>query len=517
MQNGPSLLRGFGQQLSASTPSVATLLIPLRPLLSTKNEFVWTPEANQAFVDVKRALTTSPLLSYFDPSRPTRVCTDASRQGVGFALQQWSGDSWVLVQAGSRFLTDAESRYAIIELELLAVTWAIHKCTIFLAGFPHFAVVTDHHPLVSILNNHRLDEIVNPRLQRLKTKVMAYNFTAEWVKGALHYVPDALSRYPVSPPLPHEALAERDTEDELVASLAEVRAVTGEREQESGRLQDLRIYAREDHAYQQLVHYVLDGFPEHRGQLPDECKPFWGVRSHLSVDDGLIVYGCRLVIPHKMRRQVLMQLHESHQGSVRTKQRAGLTVYWPGMDNDIDNVISSCSICQRHLPSHPPEPIISKPRPARPFQEVAIDFCSYAGQNFLVMVDCHTDWPDIIAMGSNTTSSRLITALKQAFCRSGAPDIVWSDQGPQLTSKLFQDFARDWGFRHLTSTPTYPQSNGKVEATVKSMKKLIEAAWTRSQLDEGKLARSQLQYRNTPCRRDCLSPAQNSSAIPSRT
>ena len=73
----------------------------------------------------------------------------------------------ILIQAGSRFLTDAESRYAIIELELLAISWTIIKCKMFLADLPHFRVITDHHPLIPILNSHRLDEIENPRLQRL--------------------------------------------------------------------------------------------------------------------------------------------------------------------------------------------------------------------------------------------------------------------------------------------------------------------------------------------------------------
>ncbi len=126
----------------------------------------------------------------------------------------------------------------------------------------------------------------------------------------------------------------------------------------------------------------------------------------------------------------------------------------------------------------------------------------------LILVDCCSDWPDIIHMGHNTTTPRLITAFKKAFCRSGAPDVVWSNQGPQFTSKTFQDFSREWGFQHITSSPTHPQSNGKIEATVKSMKKLIQASWTGNSLDESKLARVLLQYRNTPSRRDGRSPAQ---------
>lgn len=107
---------GLVNQLSASTDSVATLQAPLRPLLSTKNDFVWSAEHDQAFSAAKESLTVASTLSFFDASKPTRVCTDASQQGLGFVLQQRTGnDTWTLVQAGSRFLTDTESRYAIIE------------------------------------------------------------------------------------------------------------------------------------------------------------------------------------------------------------------------------------------------------------------------------------------------------------------------------------------------------------------------------------------------------------------
>ena len=89
--------------------------------------------------------------------------------------------------------------------------------------------------------------------------------------------------------------------------------------------------------------------------------------------DDFVIYGCRLVIPNRLRPGILKELHESHQGIVRTKQRAQLAVYWPGIDNDIENVISSCVQCQACLPSHPQEPIVLKPVPERPFQELAVD------------------------------------------------------------------------------------------------------------------------------------------------
>ena len=125
---------------------------------------------------------------------------------------------------------------------------------------------------------------------------MGYHFTAQWVKGAVNGIADTLSRYPTSDPAPQEMLAEQDS-DEVETSIAAIRAVVSS-PHESLRLQDLRKHTEEDHTYQQLLHYIRDGFPDHRSQLPDEC---WRVRDQLSVDD---VYGCRLVIPSSMRKQV---------------------------------------------------------------------------------------------------------------------------------------------------------------------------------------------------------------------
>ena len=165
-------------------------------------------------------------------------------------------------------------------------------------------------------------------------------------------------------------------------------------------------------------------------------------------------------------------------------------------------------MCQDTLPANPPEPLVIKPLPSRPFQEVAGDFCSFASHQYLILVDCYSDWPDITIIGSNTTTAALTATLRASFCRTGVPHIFWSDQGPQFTSKAFKDFAMSWEFQHMTSSPEYPQSNGKAEATVKSMKKLIRAAWTGRSLDMNYLARALLQYRNTPSRKDGLSPAQ---------
>ena len=509
---------GLANQLSGSSDQVAPALTPLKGLLSSKNAFTWTENHDVAFEQAKNVLTTAPTLAFYDMNKPTRLCTDASRHGLGFVLQQEQSDGhWALIQAGSRFLTDTETRYAVIELEMLAVTWAVGKCRIFLAGLPtRFTVITDHRPLIPILNSYRLDEIENLRLQRLRTRIMPYQFVAEWRKGSKNDAPDALSRFPVSEPTPAEEHAEFDigthngTHDiEPAPTIAAARALAVGPQPLNASLKDLQHHAREDETYQELKELILNGFPETKAQLSEKLRPFWSVRHNLSIEDDFILYGCRLYIPTTQRPDILRRLHDSHQGLVRTKERARLIVYWPGLDHDITLTVNGCKRCQDDLPSHGKEPLIQKPRPERPFQEIAIDFAEHGGCSFLIMVDCLTDWPTFEVMYKNSTVPAMLAKLRQAFCRTAVPDIIWSDGGPQFTSRAFRDFCTQWGITSKISTAYYPQSNGKAESAVKSVKKIIKRYWNGRHLDEDGVCKAMLQYKNTPSRRDGLSPAQS--------
>ena len=162
----------------------------------------------------------------FDINKPTRLCTDASRQGLGFILQQNDDEKWILIQAYSCLLSEAETRYTVIELEILAVSWAVMKCRLFLAGLQHFDIIIDHNPLISILNTYRLDEIKNPRLQCLKTRIMGYNFTAQWKRGSDHHAPETLLRHPTRDPCNEDTIAESDSQLVPEVSISEIRSVS---------------------------------------------------------------------------------------------------------------------------------------------------------------------------------------------------------------------------------------------------------------------------------------------------
>ena len=233
------------------------------------------------FEEVKRNLSAPPLIQPFDRLSDTYLHTDASRNGLGFALLQRRPDSSLTaIQYGSRFVTEAESRYAITELEMLAVTWAINKCRLYLAGLPDFTVVVDHRPLVPILNSKGLDAIENPRLLRLKQKLLSYSFHTEWVQGKLHTIPDVLSRFPVSAPTDDDLELDAELNSELEVRVNTV--VTDFRHDNAMDntrdflLEDLEKAARTDPQYSELVRLInQEKFPPNASQLSYATQPYF--------------------------------------------------------------------------------------------------------------------------------------------------------------------------------------------------------------------------------------------------
>ena len=214
---------------------------------------------------------------------------------------------------------------------------------------------------------------------------MPYNFTAHWQKGVLHNAPDALSRHTISDPTSVDKLAEHQQQHPCQIAALQQR-------------QELNL----------KLQNVLEA-------AETNIKPFWHVCHDLTLDNDCIMFGCRLFIPDALRRRILCCLHESHQGISRTKKRARLAVYWPGIDRDIENVIAACKDCQHELPSLPKEPITSHIQPERPFQHLAGDFAQCYGQNYLVMTDCFSDWPSMQLMRQDNTARSLVPASSELF------------------------------------------------------------------------------------------------------
>ncbi len=261
--------------------------------------------------------------------------TDASiKHGMGYALLQRHGTIWKLVECNSRWCTDPETRYAIVELELAAVEWAVRKCRLFLLGLPKFTLLVDLQPLVSILDRKTLDMVDNPKLQRLKERLSPFVFTTIWRKGKDHSIPDALSRAPVSQPSEEDDAVNADiTSHARHCIVRRIQSVSDEEAPENAPylrdplLDNLRSIAAADTAYDELIQAISNGFPSERRHTSANVRQFWAIRMDLSIDDGLVLYNGRIVVPQAARREILQKLHSSHQGITRTKRRARQALY----------------------------------------------------------------------------------------------------------------------------------------------------------------------------------------------
>ena len=123
------------------------------------------------------------VVTHFDPKLPVTVLTDAFRRfGLGYAMGHFIDGQFKLVTCGSKSLTPTQQRYSTIELECLAVHFAVSKCSFYLKGSENFTVATDHRPLEGIFRKD-LFEIPNPKLQRIQEKLVEYNMTVKMGSG----------------------------------------------------------------------------------------------------------------------------------------------------------------------------------------------------------------------------------------------------------------------------------------------------------------------------------------------
>ena len=206
-------------QLGKFSPNIAEFSQPLRELLSDKKAWLWTPVQDKAFVKLKQELTSPNILALYDPNADTIVSADASSHELGAVLLQKLNDQWYPVAYASRSMTDTESRYAQIEKEALAATWACEKFATYIQG-KTITLETDHKPLVPLLSHKPLDSLP-PRVVRFRLRLMRFDYIIKHVPGKSLHTADTLSRAPLKHPVDcNEQLEIQDVEYHIATVIA---------------------------------------------------------------------------------------------------------------------------------------------------------------------------------------------------------------------------------------------------------------------------------------------------------
>ncbi|XP_046846780.1 uncharacterized protein K02A2.6-like [Xenia sp. Carnegie-2017] len=312
-------------------------------------------------------------------------------------------------------------------------------------------------------------------------QLQSYDINLVYKKQSEMYIADALSRaFP--PEIVHE-------EFEDIASERFIHLMSSKSYVTDRKLQAIKDEIRKDKTMQLLILILT------------ELKPYYPYREELTTDDGLIYKSHNILIPPTLQADTLQKLHQSHQGTEKTKRLARESIFWPGMNAQIEELVSNCSTCQYYANANQREPLHPHDISSRPWQKIGSDLFDWNGKPHRIVVDYYSRYPKVAEL-QDTKAQTVINKTKSIFSRHGIPETVVSDNGPQYSSEEYRQCAKDFNFCHNTISPRYPQSGGLHENTVQTMKNILRKC--KANGEDPYLAL--LDYRKTPI--NGVTPAQ---------
>lgn len=345
-KTGVLRIMGMVSFIGKFIPNLTAKTSCIQELLHRDCEFKWTVKHEHEWQKLKNTLTTAPVLSFYDHTKRIKVSTDASKDGFGAVLLQAEGEHWKPVAYASRAMTKSECRYAQIEKECLGLAYRLERFHSYVYGLPSFTVETDHRPLVAIIKKN-LNEM-SPQIQRLMMKMQRYDFELIYTPGKHLVLADALSRATTGNSV-------SATDEDIQCHVNMVSATLPVSDTKSRQIDEATA---KDAELQHVMRNMDEGWPV------GSCPQFYHVRGELSTVDGLRLKKGRIIIPQALRMDMLHRIHEGHLGIEKCKRRARETVFWPGLNKDIEALISKCETCQKHRNKQSKEPMVVAEVPA---------------------------------------------------------------------------------------------------------------------------------------------------------
>ena len=482
-------------------PQLSTLLAPLYSLLQKNKQWTWGVEQEKAFLEAKAQLTSPRILAHYDPEKELVLSCDASPYGVGAVLSHRMDDgSERPIAFASRSLAPAEKRYAQLDKEALAIVFGVKKFNQYLLG-RKFTILSDHKPLEHLLNETRpVPPLASARIKRWALILGAYDYTIQYKPGTDHANADLLSCLPL--PDPPKKIP-KPAEMVLLMETLDSSPVTA---------RQVKTWTDRDPLLSKVRSLTQQGWTP---QTDEQLKPYQKRKEELSVQDGCVLCGSRVIVPETGREKILRILHDGHPGVSRMKGIARSVVWWPGIDADIEKKVKNCIECQVNQKSPAPAPLHMWEWPTRPWNRLHIDYAGpFMGKMFLVVVDAYSKWLDVQVV-SSATSQNTITVLRSLFATHGLPELIVSDNGTVFTSEQFRDFLKKNGIRHITSAPYHPSTNGLAERAVQTFKMSMKKSKPGDITTQ--LARFLFHYRTTPHSTTGVTPAELLMGRPLRT
>ena len=464
-------------------PNAATILAPLNDLLRKDAKWKWAEKCQKSFELAKQTLTSSDVLMHYNPDLPICMAGDASAYGIGAVIAHVLPDGTERpVAFASRTLTSSEKNYAQVEKEALSLIFGVKRFHSYLYG-RSFTIVTDHKPLTAILGPKKgIPPLAAARLQRWSWILSAYHYEIEFRPTGDHGNADGFSRLPLSDVPPEET-----NNDSKIFNISQMEALPV-------TVRQLRAATHSDRILSKVYRYTKGSWPH---QVPQYLRPFSDRRNELTVEEGCLLWGIRVIIPHRLRDQLMEELHKDHPGVTRMKSVARSYMWWPGLDKDLEQLAKSCQSCQAVKGAPPAAPLHPWIWPSKPWQRVHLDFAGpFQGVMFLVCVDAYSKWPEVRVM-TTTTVSKTLNVLREWFSVHGIPEQIVTDNGPQFIAEEFDEFTKRNGIKHVKSAPYHPASNGLAERFVQSLKQSLKASANDGRSLCQRLSSYLLTYRST--------------------